>query len=400
MSSLIFDNKLGVIVPEPVDVRKATAEKLKEIFAQAGEPELNTDAGTPAGQLVDLIAGEEISVNAKMAFIAQQINPAIASGRWQEALGKLYFLERKLAEPTVVTCQLRGLSGTVIPYGAQVSTFDGETLMCTSIVTLGDDGTAEALFRSMTTGPIEIAPKAVNTIVTLVPGWDSVTNEASGATGRYEETRAEFEARRVASVAINSTGYLESIQAAVGDVQGVIDCKILENMTSQPTQEFGVDLKPHSIGVCVYGGDDKDIARALAWKKPPGTDTNGDTEVTYNAGIQDRVYTFRIIRPTPTDVKIKVHLDKEVSNQIVQDIQSAVYEEFLGNGPSGRDRVSLAETLFAYRFAPTIIATIGSNSHLANVEISLGGAAFSSQITINANIEPVLTRSNVTVSWG
>ena len=400
MSSLTFDPKVGVIVPEPMDVRQATAEKLKEIFSQVGEPELNTDAGTPAGQLVDLIAGEEISVNAKLAFIVQQLNPAIASGRWHEALGKLYFLERKLAEPTVVTCQLRGLPGTVIPYGAQVSTFDGETLMCTGIVTLGEDGTAEALFRSMTTGPIEIAPKAIDTIVTLVPGWDSVTNEASGATGRYEETRAEFEARRVASVAINSTGYLESIQAAIGDVQGVIDSKVLENMTSETTTEYGVTLKPHSIAVCVYGGDDKDIARALAYKKPPGTDTNGETEVTFDANIQSRVYKFRIIRPVPTDVKIKIRLDKEVSKEIKEDVIEAVYEEFLGNGPSGRDRVSLAEELYAYRFAPTIIAAIGQNSHLVNVEISLGSGSFGSQITIDADVEPVLARSNITVNWG
>lgn len=398
MSSLKFDGKTGIEIPEAYVVREKTAASLKEIFAKPDEPELNTDAGTPGGQLVDLIAGEEIGVNAKLAFIAQQLNPAIASGRWQEALGKLYFLERKLAEPTVVTCQCRGLSGTVIPYGSQVSTADGETLMATGQITIGENGVGEGTFRTMTAGPIEVGIGAVSKIVTLVPGWDSVNNVASGATGRYEETRAEFEARRVASVAINSTGYLESIQAAVSDVQGVIDCKVLENMTNQEQTEYGVKLRPHSIGVCVYGGDDKDIARAIAYKKPPGTDTTGDVEVKHSVVAQDRVYTFRIIRPTPTDVKVKVVLDSEVSESIREELITAVYEEFLGNGASGRDRVSLAETLYAYRFAPSIIQTIGTDAHLINVEVALGSSGFGSQAVIKADVEPVLSRSNITVT--
>ena len=397
MSSLTFDSKTGINIPEPADVREATAQEIKQIFAKPDEPELNTDAGTPGGQVVDLIAGEQIGINAKLAFVAQQLNPAIASGRWQEALGKLYFLERKRAEPSVATCQCRGLSGTVIPYGAQVKTDDGLFLMATGQIVIGDNGEASGSFRTMTTGPIDIAPHTITNIVTLIPGWDSVDNEASGAQGRYEETRAEFEARRVASVAINSKYYLESIEAAVSDVAGVIDCRVLENYTNVPKTESGITIGGHSIAVCVYGGIDEDIAKAIAMTKPPGTGTTGETVITHTVEAQNRVYQFNIVRPTPTDVKLEITLDKEVSADINASIVKAVVEEFLGNGISGRDRVGLGETVFAYRFAPAIINIIGSRAYLAEVKISLGDSGLSNAITINANVEPVFNEGNITI---
>lgn len=396
MSELVFDPAVGVVVPEPKDVRAAVAQDIKAIFAKPNEPELDTQAGTSGGQLVDMIAGEVISSNAKLAFIAQQLNPAIASGRWQDALGKLYFLERKLSEPTVVTCQVKGLSGTVIPYGAQVSTSDGEVLMATGPITIGSDGTAEGLFRLTKAGPIEIGPGAVNSIVTMVPGWDSITNAASGATGRLEETRAEFEYRRMSSVAKNSKYYLESIESEVADVPGVIDCKVLENYTNVPKTESGIEIPGHSIAVCVYGGDDNEIAKAIARKKTPGTGTTGNTTVRVSGQAQDRVYEFKIVRPTPKDLRLEVTLDKSVSQKIQDELREAIYNEFMGNGASGRDRVSLAETLYAYRFAPAIIEVIGADAFLVNVQASLGGGSFSNQVTIDANVEPVFSRGNVT----
>lgn len=397
MSELVFDPSSGVVVPEPKDVRAEVAQDLKNIFAKPNEPELDTQAGTSGGQLVDMIAGERININAKIAFIAQQLNPAIASGRWQEALGKLYFLERKLSEPTVVTCQVKGLNGTVIPYGAQVGTSDGDVLMATGPITIGVDGTGEGLFRMMQAGPVEIGPGAVSSIITLIPGWDSITNAASGATGRLEETRAEFEYRRMSSVAKNSKYYLESIEAEVADVPGVIDCKVLENYTNVPKTESGIEIPGHSIAVCVYGGDDDAIGMAIARKKTPGTGTTGNTTVTVRGQAQDRVYEFKIVRPTPKDVRVEVTLDNTISPNIQSELIDAIYDEFLGNGASGRDRVSLAETLYAFRFAPSIIGVIGAEAHLVNVQVALGDGAFSGQVVIDANVEPVFSRSNITL---
>ena len=84
-------------------------------FAEDGLPELDTGPSTPAGQLVDAEVAEMEARNAAMLYLSNQFNPRISDGRWQDALGYIYFLTRKLDESTVVTCQVTGMRGTVIP---------------------------------------------------------------------------------------------------------------------------------------------------------------------------------------------------------------------------------------------------------------------------------------------
>ena len=72
--------------------------------------------------------------NADMLFLASMFNPKTAEGRWQDALGHIYFMTRKIDEPTIVTCQLKGRYGTVVPYGALVLSEEGYTLICNKAV--------------------------------------------------------------------------------------------------------------------------------------------------------------------------------------------------------------------------------------------------------------------------
>ena len=151
-------------------------------------------------------------------------------GVWQDGLGYLYFLTRKLDEPTVVTCQVTGLNGTAIPYGALVQSLTGYTLICNSSVTIGANGVAETTFRCSETGPIEFAPHSVTQIVTTIPGWDTIDNEAAGAIGRDIETRSEFEARRAEGVAANAHGSVGAIFGTIANLAGVLDLAVLENI--------------------------------------------------------------------------------------------------------------------------------------------------------------------------
>jgi len=109
------------------DIRDAVAADWVAAFLDPDLPPLNTEPTTPAGQLIDAEAAEIEAKNAALMYLANQFNPGVASGRWQDALGYIYFLRRKLAEPSVATCQLTGLNGAVIPYGALVKSIAGAT---------------------------------------------------------------------------------------------------------------------------------------------------------------------------------------------------------------------------------------------------------------------------------
>ena len=131
--ALVFDPKTGVTVEDTAVVRKRIASDWKKAFnVSEGSPELVTDPETPAGQLID---GQTALVSQKdndLLRLANGFNPKTATGVFQDALAQIYFLQRQVAQPTYVTCQCRGLYGTVIPYGAVVQDVNGNTFYNTT----------------------------------------------------------------------------------------------------------------------------------------------------------------------------------------------------------------------------------------------------------------------------
>ena len=122
---LHFNPQAGVYPDDTQTVRDAVSQDWINAFLSNGTTDLNTEPETPAGQLIDAETAAITTKDSDVLYLANQFNPLTAEGQWQDALGYIYFLTRKIAEPTVVTCQLTGLMGTKIPYGAVVKNTDG-----------------------------------------------------------------------------------------------------------------------------------------------------------------------------------------------------------------------------------------------------------------------------------
>lgn len=399
-SRLIFDPATGLSAPVTEDIRAAVADDWAEAFQDPDLPPLNTEPVTPAGQLIDAEVSEIEAKNAAMLFLANQFNPTVSSGRWQDGIGYIYFIERKLAEPSVVTCQLTGLNGTVIPYGALVGSTSGYTLICNRSVTIGPDGTAETAFRCAEWGPIDFAPHSVNSIVTVIPGWDTVDNDAAGALGRDQETRAEFEARRYNSVAMNAHGSTGALYGAIANIEGVLDCQVLENIGPDPVIKYGVTVPGHGVTVCIYGGDDSDIAEAIYRKKDNGCDTGGNTPISYTAAdYHNAVYDYLVMRPDTVNFWIKVTIGQQsgITQAVIDALKLALFNDFQGSGESSR--VGLASMVFASRFYCPANAVPGVKNVLS-IEVALSNdtPAFADVVTINGNQEPVMSIDNILVS--
>lgn len=400
-TKITFDPVRGVIAPDTETIRNAVADEWQNAFnLGAGLPLLDVNPTTPAGQLIDAETLEIEAKNAELLFLANQLNPRVAVERFQDALGYIYYISRKISEPTVVTCQLTGLNGTLVPYGAIARSGEGYYLTNTVDVTIGSDGTAEAIFRLSEPGPIEIAAHSVTSIITLIPGWLSIDNAAPGATGRYKETRAEFEARRYASVAKNAHGTAASVYGTIANINGVIDCKVLENVGPDPIVKWGVTIGGHSIAACVYGGDDDLIAEAIYLKKDAGCGTSGNTEVVYTAwDYGGAIYRYQIYRPSTIDFNVQVSIPNasKLNDSVKQAVKEAVVADFLGSSEvSGNSRVSLASRVYASRFYVSVMSVDGMYQ-LADITIALGNTNFADYVDINANQEPVMTIDNVTI---
>ena len=404
-SGLIFNPATGLVAPDTAQIREGVAEDWKRAFFDPDLPPLDTEPTTPAGQLIDAEVGEIEAKNAEVLYLSNQFNPRVADGRWQDALGYIYFLERKLEEPTVVTCQLTGLNGTVIPYGALVQALSGWTLICNRSVNIGPDGVAETTFRISEPGPIDIPPHAVTSIVTVIPGWDTVDNEAAGAVGRNVESRAEFEARRAASVAANAHGSTGALFGTIANIPGVLDVQVLENIGPDPVIKYGVEVPGHGVTICVYGGEDEAIAAAIYNKKDNGADTGGNTPITYTAAdYSNAVYDYLIMRPETVNFWIKITLGTGTALTPEEEaaLKFALYQDFYGINPqSGNPRIGLASTVYASRFYYPAIAVEGVKN-IQSIEIALNQDTpapdgYADVAIINGDQEPVLSVENIMV---
>lgn len=366
--AISFDNEKGFIAESVEDVRSAVRTVWVEAFKDPDLPALNTSPETPQGQIIDAQTAAIMNKDNEFLFLANQFNPATATGIFQDALAQLYFLSRQPATSTIVSCTCTGLQGVVIPAGAVIQTTSGLQLINTADGQIGQSGSIILDFKVTDAGPVPVGAGTATIIVTQIPGWDSVTNTAAGIVGRNEESQREFATRIAKSVAINSQGSVNAIYAALANLSGVVAVVVLENDTDTAVEKEGVNITAHSICISIYGGNNDDIAETIYNKKDMGCGTVGNTQISYT-NSRGTEFNYNILIPTPTSIGIKVTINNTANlpSNIQALVQQAVFDNF--NGVDGSTPVAMAQTLYATRFVPSILDT-GVLS-VASVEIKL-----------------------------
>lgn len=218
----------GFVVPAESDVLAGVQADQQAAFGGKLNPALNT----PQGQLAQSEAAIIGDKNNQFVALANGVDPAFAAGRMQDAIGRIYFIDRIAAAPTVVIATCVGLQGVVIPVGAQAAAQDGNVYLCTEQGTIPVGGSIDLPFACSKTGPIACPTGFLNSIYRAIPGWDTVANAAGGTPGNDVESRVDFEFRRAQSVALNAQGSLPSVLGAVLDVDNVLDAYATENVLS------------------------------------------------------------------------------------------------------------------------------------------------------------------------
>lgn len=324
----------GLVLPQESDILAGVQSDLNAAFGGKLNPALNT----PQGQLASSEAAIIADSNDQFALYVNQIDPDTNDGFMQDAIARIYFLNRSPGASTVVQCLCVGALGTVIPVGAQVIDTSGNIYTCTQAGTIPVSGNITLPFANTTVGPIAAPANTVNQIYQAIPGWDTVNNPADGIVGANVETAAEFRVRRDQSVALNAHGSLPSIYAAVFDVAGVIDVYATENVTDGTivVGSTNFPLLPHSVYVAVTGGLASDVANAIWTKKDLGANMNGNTTVvvTDDSGYSFPQPSYNITFERPPAVAfnflITIKNSASLPSTIVQDVTAATAAQFNG----------------------------------------------------------------------
>lgn len=264
---------VGFVAPNAPSVLNGVQLDINSAFNNV----LNYGLTTPQGQLASSWGAIIVNANSIFCYFAQQIDPAYSSGRFQDGIGRLYYLNRDPAEPTALQIACGGAINTPIPAGARIVDPADNIYVCTQPGIIPAGGTITLAFAASIPGPTAV-PQTVK-IYQSIDGWDTVT-VISGAVGRNVEGRAAFEIRRADSVAGNSFGAAGSIIGAVAKVPGVLDYFGYSNNTAGTVTVAGVSIGPFSIYICVAGAAPLDIGQAILSKKGGGAPMVGNTVVT------------------------------------------------------------------------------------------------------------------------
>lgn len=359
----------GFVAPTESEILAGVQADLDAAFGGGLNPALDT----PQGQLASSQAAILGAVNDAFLALANQVDPGYAQGRMQDAIARIYFIARNPALPTLVNAVCTGLAGVVIPQGSLARASDGNLYVSTADGTIPIGGSVTIQFASNAVGPIACPAHSLNQIYQAINGWDTIDNPTDGTAGTNVESRADFEARRIDSVAQNSLGSLPSIQGAVLNVPDVTDAYVTENTTSAPLTIRGVSVAAKSIYVAALGGTSAAVARALWSRKAPGCGYTGNTTVTvednnpaYTPPFPSYSVSFQRPSPLPIGFDVEIISNAQVPSNAATLIQNAVLAAF--QGADGGTKARIGSTIFAGRYYGSIVA-LGSWAQIRSIKI-------------------------------
>lgn len=401
--SMTFSTE-GITAPDLIDVLNGSLTDAQTAYGTDASIELTTPQGQYA-MVETAIVGDK---NDQLLAFANMVNPDYSSGRFQDAIGQIYFIDRNAATGTTVTATCTGLVDTVIPSGSYARDNSGYIYYSTADATIGSDGTASVVFTNSSTGLIECAAGTLTTIYQAVDGWSGITNAAAGVLGSEEESRNNFEWRRRQMVTANSKNTMEAVYGSLLGVSDVTDVYAFSNNTKTALAKgsTAVNIPVGAAYIAVYGGEEEDIANVIYGKLNPGCSTECSTsgevsytitdDTNYTSNYPEYTYYWTVPTVIPVYVKVTLESNDYLPQDLTASVQSIILEAF--NGEDGGSRARIGSTIYAGRYYGGVQDIDQQNVNILSIGLSTDNSTFSTSLEFGIDEIPTLDSSNITVS--
>lgn len=391
----------GLLVPDVSDILAGRLTDMTTALGGGASQSLSSPQGQLAQSDTEIIA----QTDDKLLCLFNQINPDYSTGRFQDGIGRIYFMERISAQGTVVTATCIGKVGTIIPAGSSATDTAGYIYQSKSDATIPSTGSVDVQFTNTTTGPISCAAGALNQIYRAVSGWDSINNTNPGVVGVDVESRIAFETRRKESVARNSRNMDGSVLSALLETDGVLDAYVWSNRlgTSVTKGSTNFTVLEHSIYICVYGGASSDIAESIFNTYNGGANMNGDTNYTiydnvnYSAPYPEYVMQWQTAAPTRVYFKVSLDASLNPPSDITTQVQNMIIEVFNGEY-DGIAKARIGASINSGKYYAPVISISPDTVGILSLEVSLDGTTFSPSVTMGIDQVPTIQASDITVT--
>ena len=387
---LTFTNA-GFVAPSESAILTGVEADLNSAFGG----NLLFDGSTPEDQIATSQTAIVGDSNNQQLAVFNGVDPAFATGRLQDGIGRIYFLSRAPATSTAVACTCTGAATTVIKAGSIAQAADGNLYYSTANGTISGGGTVSINFACAATGPIACPAGSLNAIYSGPGGWNSVVNPADGVLGSNVETAQQFEARRESAVQGNSLGSIGAIIGAVAKVPNVLDYWGYTNNTASPVTVSGVTIAANAIYISVEGGTDLAVAQAILSKKGPGAPMGGNTTVTaYDSNpLYSVPIAYSIVFERPVNLTCLCQVTIKSNNftpaNAASLIGNAISSAFAGN-VNGVPRARIGTTYYALQLLPAV------NSLWFGIEVI--GISLGTSASTHALFTASISGTNLTVT--
>jgi uncharacterized phage protein gp47/JayE len=261
----------------------------------------------------------------------------------------------------------------------------------TEDATIGGAGTVSIPIQGVTTGALQAPSGTIDTIVTPIAGWDSVTNSLDITEGEDVESDLELRTRREESLQVTGAAVDLAIRSAIREIPGVDQALVISNRTSATVD----GIPPHAFETVVHpdlGDPDfsETIAETIFRLQPAGIQAFGSSTftVTDSEGFQQTVgFSFA------TEITMWVECNLTVDANFPANGSDQVAEVLLAEGNS----LSVGDDVLIWKFVAALDSIPGIQTvdvriedtnpptNTANIDIAFRDIAVfdSSRITVN-----------------
>ena len=258
----------GVHAPSLETALADTRQQLADIF---GDDLANADQ-TPQGQLAGIIAVLEAVIGEALVRLGNATSVNDAVGTQLDTLGELLDILRQRPTRSRVTATVTGVAGTNLPAASRARTSDGDVFRTVADVALAPSPGVSVEMEAVDEGAVRADAGTLTNIVTVVAGWETITNPAAAIIGVPQQGDPEYRTAYRRRTAHRAIGSVDAIRSAIDEALGGKQ-NVKENFepNSIVEQEFTV-YRSHVLAV-VQSGTDATIQRAIETARGMGTGT-------------------------------------------------------------------------------------------------------------------------------
>lgn len=355
----------GVIIPDTADI----LETVQNEFQEALGSDISLEEATPQGRLIDTeTAARRATLDFNATIANTLINIAMASGTTLDAWAANFDVYRDGATASRTPVLVTGVPDTVIPANSEASTDNGVIWLAESEIVIGSSGSSPGTFICSKTGAVELGTGELTNIVasstTGLNGWETITNTAPAEVGSEKESDTSLKTKLLNSI-FNGTALFGNYASACYRVQGVSDVYAYDNPNGYELVLDNITIPPHSVYVCVDGGNSYDVAYALYGVKSAGCGWCGNTTIT----VTDETYNSAssVTYQVPEQVPLKISVNATSLNNSSSNLQELISDTIINYFANDYQSNSISKVGIRSLLSPFVIATV-LNSQISDIQ--------------------------------